>query len=121
MAFHSMSNMEFLFVSRPTADDAWSLSLRLSKLGERAFCRTCHSILAMRYKHQPEEVGLAMGSVTNESITDEKVKEAFKLKRHIFVSQKAEWYNPSRDGIEMWDRFSGSFEEEMRAAEGNSG
>jgi len=116
-----MSNMKVLFVSRPIADDAWSLSLRLSKSGERAFCRTCHSILVMRYKHRPEEVGLAMGCVANESITDDEVKESFKLKRHIFVSQKAEWYDPSRDGIKMWDRFSGSFEEEMRAAEGNSG
>jgi len=92
--------------------------LRFSKVSERAFCASCHSPLAMRYKLEYDTIGLTLGSVDEESMGNEKVKEAFKLQQHIFVSQKAWWYDVEKDDLPCEDRFTGHFEEDMKAWEG---
>ncbi|KAI5367927.1 Putative Mss4-like superfamily protein [Septoria linicola] len=86
--------------------------LRFSKVGERAFCSSCYTPLAMRYKHEAEIVALALGAIDEESLTAE-VKDAFRLAAHIFAGQKAWWVDIEQDGLPKHDRFSGDFEANM--------
>lgn len=116
-------NMEHLRYEGLPKDDIGGITfLRLSKVGERAFCVTCHASLAMRYKHQPEDIGLTLGTVDEGSVPDAEVKEGMKVQKHIFVSQKAWWYDVKKDGIPTHERFEGKeFEQEMKAWEGKEG
>lgn len=65
--------------------------LRFSKVGERAFCKDCYSPLAMRYRHDPEVIGITLGTVDEGTIRDEEVRKALKPVSHIFVSQAPWW------------------------------
>lgn len=80
--------------------------VRLSAAGERAYCGSCYSPLAMRYKNEPGVTGLTLGSVDEGSIVDSRVRSALSLKAHIFTSQKAWWFE-LKDGIPVHERFSG--------------
>ena len=99
--------------------------INFSKVGERAFCIECYSPLAMRYRHQPDLLGLTLGTVDEETIKDERVKEALAPAAHIFICQKVWWYDASKDGIPTHDRFGGTayenFETGMKAWEGKEG
>ena len=75
----------------------------------------------MRYKHLPDVVGVTLGTVDEDSITDDKVKEGLKLWSHIFVSQKVWWANVTNDDLPHHDRFNGTFEQEMNAHEPKEG
>ncbi|KAK6398679.1 hypothetical protein LTR65_000231 [Meristemomyces frigidus] len=92
--------------------------LRLSKVAERAFCASCHAPLVMHYLHMGDGMDLTLGSVDEASLKDDEAKEAFKLKQHIFVSQKAWWYDVEKDGIPVHDRFTGAFDVTVKASEG---
>ncbi|KAI6793906.1 phosphoglycerate mutase-like protein [Hortaea werneckii] len=94
--------------------------VRLSALGERAYCVSCRTPLAMRYKHRPDSTGIAMGCLDAGSVQGESAKAAFKVEEHIFVSQKAWWYDIN-DDVPKHDRFSKGFEEDMEAAMGKEG
>ncbi|KAI6909179.1 hypothetical protein KC318_g2211 [Hortaea werneckii] len=94
--------------------------LRLSELGERAYCVSCRTPLAMRYKHQPESTGIAMGCIDERSVKGEDARAAFRVEEHIFVGQKAWWYDIN-DDVPKYDRFSEGFEEDMKAAMGKEG
>ncbi|KAK3057335.1 hypothetical protein LTR09_001518 [Extremus antarcticus] len=99
-------------------DDIGGLEfLRLSSAGERAFCVDCHTPLAMRYKHQPDVTGITLGSVDEQTILDERVKEALRPKARIFMEQNAWWFEPKDDGLRTHQRFGGSFEQDMKAWE----
>ena len=95
--------------------------LRLSDVAERAYCVSCYTPLAFRYRHKPEYLGIAMGSVDEESLGGEEVREALRLKKHIFVSQKCFWDQSTNDDLPKVDRFSGTFEEDMEASKGKHG
>lgn len=66
--------------------------LRLSKIGERAQCASCHTPLAMRYGHQPETTGITLGTVDEETIRDDEVREGLRPAKAIFTSQSCWWY-----------------------------
>lgn len=89
--------------------------LRLSPVGERAFCKSCNTPLAMRYKHEPENVGVALGSIDEDSISNSSVRDMLQLDQHIFTSQKAFWVGIEKDGVPKFERFTGGFEEDMAA------
>ena len=96
--------------------------LRLTKLGERAYCVACHTPLAMRYKHEDHVTGLALGTVDEGSfLGNEKTKEALTPQMHIFVSQKVWWVDLSKDALPAHQRFRGDFEANMTASEGKEG
>jgi hypothetical protein len=88
--------------------------LRVSKLADRALCLDCHTPLAFRYKHHHDTdgIGITMGSIDEDSILNDEVKQAMKLQKHIFVSQNPWWYE-IKDGLPTHDRFSGRFEQDM--------
>lgn len=89
--------------------------LRLSKAAERAFCASCYTPLAMRYKHQPGIVAVALGSIDEDSISSSHVKKLLGLDSHIFTSQKAWWMDFAKDDLPKHERFPGSFEEDLKA------
>jgi hypothetical protein len=89
--------------------------LRLMAGAERAFCIDCHSELAMRYMHDPETVGVTIGTIDEHTIRDEDVKAALKPKSHIFASQNPWWFDITMDGLPLRDRFGGDYEERMNA------
>lgn len=89
--------------------------LRLMPGAERAFCIDCHTQMAMRYAHDYETIGMPLGTVDEETIKDDQVKEALKPKSHIFASHNPWWYDITMDGLPTRDRFGGDFEERMNA------
>lgn len=93
--------------------------VRLLKSGaaERAFCASCYTPLAMRYMHQPDVINVVLGSVDEESIETPEIREALKLKFHIFTSQRPFWCDIDSDGLPQHKRFMRNFEGDMKAWE----
>ena len=116
-------NKEHLRYEGLPKDDIGGITfLRFSQLGERAFCAQCHSPLAMRYKHSPDLVGPTLGTVDEDSINKNgHIKDALRPQGHIFTSQKAWWVDVERDGLPMHARFTGDFEQDMKAWQGKEG
>ncbi|KAL9113061.1 MAG: hypothetical protein Q9227_002673 [Pyrenula ochraceoflavens] len=93
-----------------------------SGVGERAFCESCFTPLAMRYRFKPDAVGLCVGTVVDGSWRDDGVREAMRVAVHIFTSQKAWWVEPEKDdGVRCWERFSPEFEERLESWEREHG
>lgn len=95
--------------------------VNFSKAAERAFCATCYTPLAMRYRHNPEEIGLNLGCVEEASVQGEELRKALTPDMHIFTSQKAWWCDVEKDGVPCYDRFRGNYEEGMRVWEKREG
>ena len=89
--------------------------LRLSKAGERAYCISCYTPLAMRYRHDPKSIAITLGTVDEETISDPQVKEGLTPVSHIFTSQRT-WWQPEKSGLPCYERFSGTFESEIEQA-----
>ncbi|KAK4949505.1 hypothetical protein LTR10_012123 [Elasticomyces elasticus] len=103
-------------------DDIGGISfLRLSKIAERAFCADCHTPLAFRYKPLYEDTGIAMGSIDESSLHSQQMKDALKLKSHIFAKEKAGWVDIEKDGIPIYKGFSETFEATLNAGSGKQG
>lgn len=117
-------NREHLRYDGLPKDDFGGITfLRLFKVADRAFCASCHTPLAMRYAHDGGAFDLTVGSVDETSLKDAEAREAFSLKQHIFVSQKAWWHDPKieQDDISLRERFTGTFEEDAKVYEGKEG
>lgn len=100
----------------PKDDTGGIVFHRLSPVGERAFCGSCSTSLAMRYKHQPQNIGVTLGTIDEDSVASPAVKDLLQLDQHIFMSQKVSWLNIDNDGVPKYARFtSGDFEEKMEA------
>jgi hypothetical protein len=104
----------------PKDDFRGLVYLRFSDVAERAFCGTCYSPIAMRYKKYPDLAHLTLSSVNEDSITIAQHKTACQIKAHIFVSQKAWWYDLHADGVRTQDRFTCGFEAGLKDAEHDS-
>ena len=93
-------------------DDVGGIAfLRLMPGAERAFCKDCHSELAMQYSHDPGSLGVTLGTIDEHTIRDDKIKAALKPKSHIFASQNPWWFDITMDGLPLRDRFGGDYEE----------
>lgn len=91
---------------------------RYVKSSDRAFCVDCHTPLAMRYMHAPHAHSITLGSVDEESAKDDHVRDKLRPERHIFVTQKVPWCEGiGSDRLVQFERFSGNFEEAIRAWE----
>ncbi|KAJ4400341.1 hypothetical protein N0V91_008800 [Didymella pomorum] len=72
--------------------------LKLSDIAERSFCSRCGSPISMTYCFYEDEVSLTMSSVDLESMTCEPPK----VRKHIFLREKASWLVLGDDGAERW-------------------
>lgn len=95
-----------------------------SEVAERKVCAGCGAAVTMRY-FCDDSTGVAVETVDQGSLEgymagmgekgEEKGKgeeKMMKVKEHIFVEQKPDWYRiPKDDGARQWDRFSAEFED----------
>ncbi len=59
----------------------------------------------MRYDFQPQIISIAAGSIDEESIKGELVKPT----EHIFLSEKAAWFEIPDDGLKKFEKFPDGF------------
>lgn len=81
-------------------------TLYLSDIAERGYCSACGTPVTMRYSCEPDRMGIAAGTIDDDSVEGELAPAT----AHIFLSQKASWYTIGEDGLERWDRFSNEFQ-----------
>ncbi|OJJ41455.1 hypothetical protein ASPWEDRAFT_167470 [Aspergillus wentii DTO 134E9] len=73
---------------------------RSSNIATRSFCPRCGSSITMAYDVDPEMTGIAAGTIDDDaSIPDQVPKPGF----HIFLKEKAAWFDIPEDGAERWD------------------
>ncbi|MCJ1467204.1 hypothetical protein MMC07_005827 [Pseudocyphellaria aurata] len=90
-----------------TFDPKGSLQiLYLSGVAERGYCSACGTPVTMTYKCQPDMMGIAAGTIDEDSVEGELTKAT----AHIFLEQKASWYTLGDDGLQRWDRFGDDFQ-----------
>ncbi|KAK3082090.1 hypothetical protein LTS18_004679 [Coniosporium uncinatum] len=87
-------------------------SLRLSKFAERTYCDKCGSPISMAYGEEPTEIAVTMGSLEDDSLTPETWSEV--RRSHIFVREKAPWYEIPDDGLPRSETMKG-FEERSKS------
>jgi len=83
-------------------------SLRLSKFAERSFCDKCGSPISMAYGEEPQDLSMTMGSLDDDNLAAEMWSGV--RRHHIFVREKAPWYEIPDDGLPRSQTMTG-FEE----------
>ncbi|KAL9586384.1 MAG: hypothetical protein Q9212_000956, partial [Teloschistes hypoglaucus] len=101
-------------------DQDGKLRILRSEVAERKVCAGCEAAVTMRYLCDGS-TGVAVDTVDRESLKGYVAEmggkgegqgkgEMMKVKEHIFVEQKPDWYRiPEDDGARQWDRFSTEF------------
>lgn len=64
------------------------VTLSLSDVATRTFCRDCHSPITMVYKAVPEKIGISASSIDE----GRSAGSLPNVKRHIFVAERPSWY-----------------------------
>ncbi|KAF2750279.1 S-adenosyl-L-methionine-dependent methyltransferase [Sporormia fimetaria CBS 119925] len=107
-ACQQLSGSGFLpFVHVPTyalkfTESSTLKKIKLSHVGERAFCSSCGSPISMVYNDSLNSNCITMGSVNGASL-----KDAWpKVTKHIFLKEKAPWTILPDDGAPRFDGFS---------------
>ena len=78
-------------------------------IGYRGSCNHCGSPLWMKYSCEPQHTSVAMGIVDDESVKGELPKP----KGHIFLGEKASWWEMADDGLERWELYTKDFPQIM--------
>ncbi len=64
----------------------------------------------MKYMAEPESIGIAAGTVDEDSVGEEGLEEVVQGKsKHIFVGEKAGWYTLREDGLKRCEKFPDGF------------
>ena len=77
-----------------------------SKFAERAHCAKCGTPIYMSYKFRPENISITSGSIDEESIKGELPKAV----KHIFVEEKAPWYELPDDKLPRYQQYPPEFQ-----------
>ncbi|PLB43222.1 hypothetical protein P170DRAFT_441677 [Aspergillus steynii IBT 23096] len=72
---------------------------RSSTFATRTACSRCGSSISMRYDFNPEGVGIAAGTIDSSSGSEVVPRPA----RHIYLKEKAGWFEVPEDGAERWE------------------
>jgi hypothetical protein len=86
-----------------TPPDHW----KCSDVAERGFCSACGSTLSMQYYCQIDCISLTASSIEKSKLPLRKASE------HIFVKEKAPWFDLPDDGIERFEGMPPGFEAVM--------
>lgn len=89
---------------------------RSSALGVRSYCQRCGSSMSMTYDFEPEQLGIVAGTINDDDGGDGRGKIP-KPRAHIFVKEKASWFEIPEDGAERWDAYTPDVEEALRGLE----
>ena len=106
-------------VSRPEGmivpDNPYPLQiLHTSDAGFRGFYMLCGIPLFMIYHCEPEQIGIAVGTIDEGSVLRDEGAEMEKSVGHIFLREKAGREVLGDDDIERFEGFGGGFEEMLR-------
>lgn len=93
-------------------------TLNLSAAAERAFCSSCGSPVYMKYKANPQSIGICAGTVDENSMGPKGLGAVQGKANHIFVGEKAGWYEIGEDGLRRYERFTDAMGEEDGGAQG---
>jgi hypothetical protein len=83
--------------------DMWSCS----QIAECGHCSRCGARMTMRYCHQLDELSIAANTV------DKSMKPLPRPETHVFLREKAAWFELPDDGIKRYHQFSHRFEEKL--------
>lgn len=72
-------------------------SRRASNVATRTACARCGSSVSMRYDFNPGMMGIAAGTIDQSA-------EVPRPARHIYLREKAGWFEVPEDGAERWER-----------------
>ncbi|KAL9046736.1 MAG: hypothetical protein Q9214_000501 [Letrouitia sp. 1 TL-2023] len=87
------------------------MSLQRSPIAYRGACSDCSSPLFMKYHCEPSMISIPMGTMDDASV----VGKLPVLSQHIFLSEKATWWDaPSDDKAARYETFSDGFEDQLR-------
>ena len=92
--------------NNPTFKGEAAIKLSLSEIAVRGSCRNCGSPLFMKYPCRPDATSVNMGSIDDDSLTMKMVK----AKEHIFLQEKASWWELSEDGLARHQAFNEPFQ-----------
>ncbi|KAL8636837.1 MAG: hypothetical protein Q9228_005820, partial [Teloschistes exilis] len=106
------------------------LQVLRSEVAERKVCGRCGAAMTMRY-FCDGSTGVAVETIDRESLAEYVAEivgkgkgkgEMMKVKEHIFVGQKPDWYRiPEDDEARQWDRFGAEFEDVIERWKRGSG
>ena len=86
-----------------TDDVRWCISpteRQATPAATRTFCPKCGSTLSMLLHRDPKSIGIAAGTL------DEEKTQIPLPSHHIFLSEKASWFElPEGDGAKKWDKW----------------
>ncbi|OQE14907.1 hypothetical protein PENSTE_c032G03555 [Penicillium steckii] len=88
------------FVHFPTSSVNWETDPTVWKSSDKAsrtFCPRCGSVLSMNLDNEPDTTAIAAGTLDddNSSIPTPSA--------HIFLAEKASWFQVPDDGAERWE------------------
>lgn len=94
---------DFHFV--PSSNDTTLRKLNLTDQAERAFCTACGTPIYMYYWNEPKVIGVAVGTVDPHTMRDWRGEDGqpWKVRKHIFLSEKAPWEILPDDGAPRFD------------------
>ena len=98
------------WASLPAASVSWNMAPEkwtCSPVAERGHCSQCGAIMTMIYHFQPEELGVAAGTI------DKSTEPLPRPQEHIFLQEKASWFELPDDGLERFAAFSPPFQKEL--------
>jgi hypothetical protein len=93
LAFTTVPKSAFKYAERSALQ-----TLKLSDVAERTFCTSCGTPIAMAYSFEADAISVTMGSVDPGSFACEPPK----IKKHMYLSEKAPWFVMPDDGAERW-------------------
>lgn len=74
-----------------------------SAIAVRSFCPRCGSSLSMAYTAFPDEVAIAAGTLDSLDSSGDGPREIPKPGLHIFLKEKADWFEVPNDGLERYE------------------
>lgn len=82
-----------------------------SDIAIRTHCSECGSPITMQYFCQPEIIGIAVGTIDEESMGDKVGVLNGRKRVYTKEGKKARWWKIPNDSMENFDTFSPSFQE----------
>jgi hypothetical protein len=86
-----------------TPPDIWSCS----QIADRGHCSRCGACMTMKYHHRPEGLAIAAGTI------DRSAQLLRRPESHIFLQEKAPWFELLDDGLDRFDEFDQPFQEKL--------
>lgn len=108
LTFADFSKSSITWTSGPTSFK----KTRYSDYAERAHCSECGSPIYMTYDHLPDYIGIAAGTIDEGTVNGMLPK----ADHHIFLDEKAGWYDLPADETGRYANHTPAFQEGLDAS-----